>query len=73
MQLPSINHALAALGATILVFMAASPVLKDKESGLLGVVAEVSWFGLFVLVPAFIALLVVTAARRRRASRSAHS
>lgn len=61
--------ALYAVGATILVFLAIGPLLADKEQGLLGVVSAISWFGLFVLVPAFIALLIVAAVRRRRASR----
>lgn len=64
-----LNRALLTLGAIIATFVVASPFLKDKEDGLLGVVSAVSWFGLFLLVPAFIVLLVLATTRRLRASR----
>lgn len=65
-----IERALLAVAATIVTFVAASPLLKDKEDGLLGVVSAVSWFGLFVLVPMFVVLAAIAAARRVRARRS---
>jgi hypothetical protein len=61
-----INRALLAVGVIIVTFVAASPLLKDKEDGLLGVFSAVSWFGLFLLVPAFVVLLLVVATRRLR-------
>lgn len=63
-------RALYALGATILVFLAIGPLLADKEEGMLGVVSAVSWFGLFVLVPLFVVLAAIAAARRLRARSS---
>lgn len=65
-----IARATLAVAATIGVFMALSPVLEDKESGLLGVVSDVSWFGLLALVPALLALLAIGAVRRFQGSRS---
>lgn len=61
----------SALGllAVIAVFVATSPVLEDKEEGLLGVASDISWFGLFVLVPAFLVLVATAAVRRLRAAR----
>ncbi len=63
-------RALYAVGATILLFLAIGPVLADKEEGMLGVISAVSWFGLFVLVPVFIVLAAIAAARRLRARSS---
>jgi hypothetical protein len=63
-------RALYGVGATILVFLAIGPPLADKEEGMLGVVSTVSWLGLFVLVPVFVALAGITAAQRLRARRS---
>jgi len=63
-------RALYAVGATLLVFLAIGPVLADKEEGMLGVVSAVSWFGLFVLVPVFVVLAAIAAARRLRARSS---
>jgi hypothetical protein len=63
-------RALYAVGATILLFLAIGPVLADKEEGMLGVVSAVSWFGLFVLVPVFVVLAAIAAARRLGAGSS---
>jgi threonine/homoserine/homoserine lactone efflux protein len=69
-QSPLVVRTLNAVGATILLFLAIGPVLADKEEGMLGVVSAVSWFGLFVLVPVFIVLAAIAAARRLRARSS---
>lgn len=58
-------RALYAVGATIVVFLAIGPVLADKDEGMLGVISAVSWFGIFVLVPVFLVLAAVAAARLR--------
>ncbi|HEX3561207.1 MAG TPA: hypothetical protein VHU24_00100 [Solirubrobacterales bacterium] len=58
------------LAALLVAFFIGSGVLKDNNSGVLGVLSYICWFGLIVLVVYFITVAVMTIVRNRRRLRN---
>ncbi|HEY1360576.1 MAG TPA: hypothetical protein VGF21_19905 [Thermoleophilaceae bacterium] len=60
------RQTLIPLGALLVVCFVGSGLLKDENSGPLGVLSYMAWFGFLALVLFFIAVAVVTIVRNRR-------
>ncbi len=60
------RQTLIPLGALLVVCFVGAGVLKDENSGALGVLSYAAWFGFLALVVFFIAVAVATIVRNRR-------
>ncbi len=60
------RQTLIPLGALLVVCFVGAGLLKDENSGALGVLSYAAWFGFLALVVFFIAVAVATIVRNRR-------
>ena len=60
------RQTLIPLGALLAVCFIGSGLLKDQNSGLLGVLSYAAWFGFIILAVFFIAVAAVTIVRNLR-------
>ncbi len=60
------RQTLIPLGALLVVCFIGSGVLKDQNSGVLGVLSYAAWFGFIVLAVFFVAVAAVTIVRNLR-------
>ncbi len=67
------RQTLIPLGALLVVCFVGAGLLKNDNSGALGVLSGIAWFGFLALVVFFIAVAVVTIVRNRRHLNGSHS
>jgi hypothetical protein len=60
------RRTLIPLGVLLAVCFVVSGILKDEDSGALGVVSYAAWFGFLGLALFFVVVAVLTIARNRR-------